>query len=99
MAILVVMILPFALCPHLQEPNTEKIEALSAATKNIDKSVYVLETSLFIVLALAAKKDRLLAFIQHSKGVNSRLAIGTYIRTLIIKLSDILQHLSNLAKH
>ena len=70
-----------------------------SATKNIDQSVYVLETSLFIVLALAAQKDRLLAFVQHSKGVNSRLAIGTYSGTSVVKLSDILQHLSNLAKH
>ena len=70
-----------------------------SATKNIDQRVYVLETSLFIVLALAAKKDRLLAFVQHSKGVNSRLAIGTYSGTSVVKLSDILQHLSNLAKH
>ena len=70
-----------------------------SATKNIDQSVYVLETSLFIVLALAAKKDRLLAFVQHSKGVNSRLAIGTYSGTSVVKLSDILQHPVNLVKH
>ena len=75
------------------------ISIQTPATKNIDQSVHVLETSLFIVLALAAKKDRLLAFVQHSKGVNSRLAIGTYSGTSVVKLSDILQHLSNLAKH
>ena len=61
------------------------------ATKSIDKSVYVLEK--FLVHRARSRRPKggkLLAFVQHSKGVNSRLAIGTYIGTFVIKLSDIL---------
>lgn len=49
--------------------------------------------SFFIVHSLAlSKAHQLLEGVLYSKGVNSRLAIGTYIGVLGLKRPDILLH-------